>query len=52
MSFGGNADRIYISGHSSGGHWVGVLLTTDWQKEFGVPPTMIKAALLAAGCLI
>ena len=52
MSFGGNADRIYISGHSSGGHWVGVLLTTDWQKEFGVPPTMIKGALLAAGCLI
>src|SRR5262245_15703777 len=48
-SFGGNPDRIYISGHSSGGHWVGVLLTTDWQKEFGVPPTMIKGGVAGSG---
>src|SRR4051794_145452 len=26
-SFGGDPERIYVSGHSSGGHWVGVLLT-------------------------
>ena len=48
-NFGGNPDRIYISGHSSGGHWVGVLLTTDWQKEFGVPPTMIKGGVAGSG---
>jgi len=47
--FGGNLDRIYISGHSSGGHWVGMLLTTDWQKEFGVPPTMIKGGVAGSG---
>ena len=41
-SFGGDPDRFYISGHSSGGHWAGVLLTTDWQKDFGLPPTFIK----------
>ena len=51
-SFGGDPERIYISGHSSGGHWVGVLLTTDWQKDFGVPPDDQRAALLAAECLI
>ena len=48
-SFGGDADRFYISGHSSGGHWVGVLLTTDWQKDFGLPPTFIKGAVAASG---
>ena len=47
-SFGGDPERIYISGHSSGGHWVGVLLTTDW-KEFGVPPTMIKGGVAGSG---
>jgi arylformamidase len=48
-SFSGDPDRIFVSGHSSGGHWVGVLLTTDWQKEFGVPPTMIKGGVAGSG---
>jgi arylformamidase len=48
-SFGGDPERVYISGHSSGGHWVGVLLTTDWQKDFGMPPTMIKGGVAGSG---
>ena len=48
-SFGGDPERIYVSGHSSGGHWVGVLLTTDWQKDFGVPSTMIKGGVAGSG---
>ena len=48
-SFGGDPERIYISGHSSGGHWVGVLLTTDWQKDFGVPLTLIKGGVAGSG---
>jgi len=36
-SFGGDADRLYIGGHSSGGHLCGVALTTDWQRDFGAP---------------
>jgi arylformamidase len=26
-------DRIYVSGHSSGAHLAGVVLTTDWRRE-------------------
>jgi arylformamidase len=48
-SLGGDPDRIYVSGHSSGGHWVGVLLTTDWQRDFGVPPTMIRGGVAGSG---
>jgi len=48
-SFGGDPERIYVSGHSSGGHWVGVLLTTDWLKDFGLPPTMIKGGVAGSG---
>jgi len=48
-SFGGDPDQFYISGHSSGGHWVGVLLTTDWQRDFGLPPTFIKGGVAASG---
>ena len=47
--FGGNADRIYLSGHSSGGHLAGVILTTDWENEFGLPNDIIKGGLCCSG---
>ena len=48
-SFGGDADRIYVSGHSSGGHLAGVVLTTDWRKEFDLPPDTVKGVLCCSG---
>jgi arylformamidase len=48
-SFGGDANRLYISGFSSGAHLGGVMLVTDWQKDFGLPPDMIKGAVLSSG---
>jgi arylformamidase len=48
-SFGGDPDRIYIGGHSSGGHLCGVALITDWQKEFGLPDDVIKGGLCMSG---
>lgn len=46
--FGGDPERIYVSGQSSGGHLAGVLLTTDWQN-FGVPADIIKGGVPASG---
>jgi arylformamidase len=43
--FGGNPNRLYLSGHSSGGHLAGVMLTTDWQTYAGLPADIIKAGL-------
>ncbi|HEY4405104.1 MAG TPA: alpha/beta hydrolase [Xanthobacteraceae bacterium] len=48
-SFEGDPDRFYIGGHSSGGHLCGVTLVTDWQKQFGLPPDMIKGGLCMSG---
>jgi arylformamidase len=48
-SFGGDPDRVYIGGHSSGGHLCGVALTTDWQKEFGLPSDTVKGGLCMSG---
>jgi len=47
-SFGGDPDRVYVSGHSSGGHWAGVLLTTDWQK-LGLPQDCVKGGVCGSG---
>ena len=41
-------DKIYISGHSSGAHLGGVILTTDWST-LGVPQNIIKGATLISG---
>jgi len=47
--FGGDRSRIYLSGQSSGGHLAAVALTTDWQKDFGLPADVIKGGLCISG---
>jgi arylformamidase len=47
-SFGGDAQRIYLCGHSSGAHLAGCALTTDWPA-YGVPTNIIKAGLCCSG---
>ena len=46
--FGGDPDRLYIAGHSSGGHEVGMLATTDWA-DWGLPGDVIKGTFAASG---
>jgi arylformamidase len=48
-SFGGDAGRIFVSGHSSGGHQAGVLATTDWRRDFGLPADVVKGYVLMSG---
>lgn len=48
-SFGGDPDRIFVCGHSSGAHLTGCILVTDWQKDFGLPANIIKGGLLVSG---
>ena len=46
--FGGDPDRVYIGGHSSGGHLAAVAMITDWA-EHGLPPDVVKGGLLMSG---
>jgi arylformamidase len=48
-SFGGDPDRLYISGHSSGGHLGGVVMVTDWERDYGVPANIVKGGVLCSG---
>ena len=49
QSFGGDPNRLYVSGQSSGGHLAGVILTTDWGKDFGLPADTVKGGLCCSG---
>ena len=45
---GGDRNRIYVSGHSSGGHLAGVLAATDW-RAFDLPADVVKGAVCLSG---
>ncbi len=49
QSFGGDPNRIYVSGHSSGAHLAGAILTTDWRKDFSLPDDTVKGGLCCSG---
>ncbi|HEY3643692.1 MAG TPA: alpha/beta hydrolase fold domain-containing protein, partial [Xanthobacteraceae bacterium] len=48
-SFGGDPDRLYVSGHSSGGHLGGTVVAADWRRDFDLPGDLVKGALLCSG---
>ena len=47
--FGGNPEQITVCGHSAGGHLTGMLLSTDWEKNYGLPSNLIKGFLPVSG---
>ena len=47
--FGGDRDRLFIGGHSSGSHLAAVALTTDWPGAYGVPSDIIRGGLCSSG---
>ena len=48
-SFGGDRDRLFIGGHSSGGHLCGIALVTNWEKDVGLPADTVKGGLCMSG---
>lgn len=47
--FGGDPERLYVGGHSSGGHLAGNVLVTDWAADFGLPLGVVKGGLCVSG---
>ncbi len=46
--WGGDPDRITVSGHSAGGHLVAMLLATDWA-DFDAPADVVKGGCAISG---
>ena len=47
--YGFDRDRIFVAGHSSGGHNCGMALVTDWEKLYGLPNDLVKGAIAISG---
>jgi arylformamidase len=47
-SFGADPNKVYLIGHSAGGHMGGCVATHDWERE-DLPQNILKGALLGSG---
>ncbi len=48
--YGGDPSRIYVAGHSAGGHLAAMLLATDWSAFApGLPENLVKGACSISG---
>ncbi|MPZ77696.1 MAG: alpha/beta hydrolase fold domain-containing protein [Deltaproteobacteria bacterium] len=48
MRYNGDPSKLYISGHSAGGHLTAMALAHDWKQE-GLPRDFIKGAVATSG---
>lgn len=48
-SFGGDRNRIYVAGHSAGGHLAAMAMQTDWEADYGLPADLIKGGCVVSG---
>jgi arylformamidase len=46
---GFDRQRIFVAGHSAGGHLAAMALATDWQSTFGLPADLIKGVTAISG---
>ncbi len=52
-NFGGDPARIFVGGHSAGGHFAAMLaLLTDWQAPRGLPADVVRGSLPISGTFL
>jgi len=48
-ALGADRGRIFLAGHSAGGHLATMLLATDWTSFGALPPDLVKGACSVSG---
>lgn len=49
FAFGGDPERLYVGGHSAGGHLAVMTALTDWEGEYGLPADVVKGVVSISG---
>jgi arylformamidase len=47
--FDSDRDRIYVAGHSAGGHLTVMALLTEWEADYALPSDVIKGGCGISG---
>ena len=48
-SFGGDPEKIFVTGSSAGGHLTGAMISGGWHGDFGVPANIVNGACAISG---
>ena len=48
LRYGGDPAKLFVSGHSAGGHLTAMALAHDWQRD-GLPQDLIRGAAATSG---
>lgn len=48
-TFGGDRERLYVTGNSAGGHLTAMMAITDWVEDYMLPGDIIKGACPISG---
>jgi arylformamidase len=49
QQYNGDAGKIFVSGHSAGGHLTAMICSTDWSGEYGLKQDIIKGGIAISG---
>jgi arylformamidase len=47
--YGGDPDRLFVSGNSAGGHLTGTTVMPGWHGKYGIPDNAVKGACAMSG---
>ncbi len=47
--YGGDPDRLFVSGNSAGGHLTGTTVMPGWHAKYGIPDNAVKGACAMSG---
>lgn len=47
--FGGDRERIFVSGNSAGGHLAAMLLADGWEARYGLPGGVVRGGCAVSG---
>jgi arylformamidase len=49
QQYNGDPNRIFVSGHSAGGHLTAMVCSSDWNGEYGLPHDTVKGGIPISG---